>query len=236
VKASPEQLVALRTVAEHLGSLRDEVVFLGGMVTGLLVTDPGAPVARSTDDIDLIVEVASTVQYQTELRDRLLALGFRESAEDDVVCRWRLGDWVVDVMPTAPGVLGFSNPWYPHALATAVPVELPSGKAGTLSIRVVSAPAFLATKLVAWEGRGNGDLLHPDIEDIVAVVDGRPGLVGEIEADTTELRASLATAIAMLFEKGLADVLPGHLGSDAASQARLPRVLAVLNHLMGHAA
>ncbi len=61
MKASPEQLVALRYVAEHLGSLRDEVVFLGGMVTGLLVTDPGAPVARSTDDIDLIVEVASTV-------------------------------------------------------------------------------------------------------------------------------------------------------------------------------
>lgn len=93
MKASPDQLVALRYVAEHLGSLRDEVVFLGGMVTGLLVTDPGAPVARSTDDIDLIVEVASTVKYQTELRDRLLALGFRESAEDDVVCRWRLGEW-----------------------------------------------------------------------------------------------------------------------------------------------
>jgi hypothetical protein len=54
VKASPEQLVALRTVAEHLGSLRDEVVFLGGMVTGLLVTDSGAPIVRSTDDIDLM--------------------------------------------------------------------------------------------------------------------------------------------------------------------------------------
>lgn len=236
MKASPEQLVALRTVAEHLGSLRDEVVFLGGMVTGLLVTDSGAPIVRSTDDIDLIVEVSSTVQYQTELRDRLLARGFRESAEDDVVCRWRLGRWIVDVMPTAPGVLGFSNPWYPHAMATSVTMELSPGAAGPLSIRVVSAPAFLATKLVAWEGRGNGDLLHPDIEDIIAVVDGRPSLVGEIDVDTLELRAFLATAVRKLFEKGLEDVLPGHLGSDAASQARLPRVLAVLNRLMGHAA
>ncbi len=231
MKASPEQQEALRYVAERLGSLRDEVVFLGGMVTGLLVTDPGAPVARSTDDIDLIVEVASTLKYQTELRDRLLALGFRESAEDDVVCRWRLGEWVVDVMPTAPGVLGFSNRWYPHVMATAVPVELPPAKSGPLSIRVVSAPAFLATKLVAWEGRGKGDLLHPDIEDIVAVVDGRPELLGEIEADTLELRAFLATAVAELFEKGLGDVLPGHLGSDAASQARLPRVVAALQRI-----
>ena len=70
----------------------------------------------------------------------------------------------------------------------------------------------------------------------MAVVDGRPDLVGEIEADTLELRAFLATAIATLFEKGLEDVLSGHLGSDAASQARLPRVLAVLNRLMGPAA
>ena len=53
--ATPEQLVALRHVARGLGSLLDEVAFVGGMVTGLLVTDPGAPEARSTVDVDLIV-------------------------------------------------------------------------------------------------------------------------------------------------------------------------------------
>jgi predicted nucleotidyltransferase len=209
-------------VATHLGSLRDEVVFVGGMVTGLLVTDPGAAMARPTDDIDLIVEVASTVEYQTRLRDRLIAQGFRESVEDDVVCRWRLGELVVDVMPATPGVLGFANPWYPHALATASEMVLPPREGGHVSIRVISAPAFLATKLVAWEGRGNGDLLHPDIEDVVAVVNGRRELSGEVERDAPELRTFLAEAIERLFAMGLEEALPGHLEGDAASQARMP--------------
>lgn len=231
MKASPQQIAALRDVAEHLGSLRDEVVFLGGMVTGLLVTDPAAPIVRSTDDIDLIIEVASTLKYQTELRDRLLDLGFRESVEDDVVCRWRLGPWIVDIMPTRPGVLGFANPWYPHAMATARVVVLPPGESGPLPIRVVSAPSFLATKLVAWEGRGQGDLLHPDLEDVIAVADGRRELVAEVEADIPEIRDFLSDALTRLFQAGLADALPGHLPSDAASQARLPIVLGVLDRL-----
>lgn len=233
MKASPQQIRALRDVAEHLGPLRDEVVFLGGMVTGLLITDPAAPIARSTDDIDLIVEVASTLKYQTELRDRLLALGFRESVEDDVVCCWRLGQWIVDIMPTRPGVLGFANPWYPHAMATARDVELPQGEPGSLPIRVVSAPSFLATKLVAWEGRGHGDLLHPDVEDVISVMDGRRELVAGVEADIPALRDFLAAALTRLFQAGLADALPGHLPSDAASQARLPTVMAVLDRLRG---
>ncbi|MBM4394648.1 MAG: hypothetical protein FJ087_03030 [Deltaproteobacteria bacterium] len=231
MKVSPEQLLALRHVATHLGPLRDEVVFVGGMVTGLLVTDPGAPMARPTDDIDLIIEVASTVAYQTWLRDRLIAQGFRESVEDDIVCRWRLGEFVVDVMPATPGVLGFSNPWYPHALATAREVALPGREGGRVSIRVISAPAFLGTKLVAWEGRGNGDLLHPDIEDVVAVANGRQELPVEVERDAPELRRFLADAIEKLFATGLEDALPGHLEGDAASQARLPQVVATLRRI-----
>lgn len=96
MKASPQQIRALRDVAKDLGPLRDEVVLFGGMVTGFLITAPAAPIARSTDDIDLIVEVTSTLKYQTELRDRLLDLGFRESVEDDAVCRWAWanGSWI----------------------------------------------------------------------------------------------------------------------------------------------
>jgi len=231
VSASPEQLLALRYVADHLGSLRDEVVFLGGMVIGLLVTDSGAPSARSTNDIDLIIEVASTAKYQTELRDRLIAVGFRESVDDDVVCRWRLGEFVVDIMPTTPNVLGFSNSWYPHAMATAKKMELPSKETGQLWIRVISAPAFLATKLAAWEGRGDNDLLHQDIEDIVTLVDGRRELIDEVESDTQLLRIFLADSIEKLFAMGLEDALPGHLEGDVASQARLPRVVAALRRL-----
>ena len=52
-------------------------------------------------------------------------------------------DLVLDLMPTQGEILGFSNRWYPLALDTAQLRGLPSGR----SIRIVTAPVFLATKL-----------------------------------------------------------------------------------------
>ena len=44
---------------EQLGDLANEMVFLGGCATGLLITDPAAPAIRVTRDVDAIVEVAA---------------------------------------------------------------------------------------------------------------------------------------------------------------------------------
>ena len=235
MKASPEQLIALRSVARGLGTIKDEVVFVGGITSGLLVTDPGAPTARPTKDVDLVIEVASTIEYQTKLRKRLIRRGFREdSREDAPLCRWLLGPIAVDIMPVRPGVLGFSNAWYDHARQTSKSVTLPADEEGSLSLKVVSAPAFLATKLVAWNSRGGGDLLHSDIEDIVAVVDGRSELLAELEGDLPELRRFVAESITSLFAAGLEDQLAGHLQGDGASQGRIPIVLTALRRIARH--
>jgi hypothetical protein len=232
MKASPDQLAALRLVARRLGKLRDEVVFVGGMTTGLLVTNRGAPMARPTNDVDVILEVASTVEYQTKLRKRLRACGFREATgEGAPLCRWLLEGVAVDVMPTQAGVLGFSNRWYAHAVASARSATLPPDEGGVVSINVIAAPAFLATKLVSWRARGKGDLLHHDIEDVVSVVDGRPQLLGEIESDTPEIRKFLAESVASLFRAGLEELLPSHLPGDSASQARFPSVLTTFRRI-----
>ena len=50
-------------VAEKLGPLRQKVVFLGGSATGFHITDKAAPEIRVTRDVDIIVEVASIVDY-----------------------------------------------------------------------------------------------------------------------------------------------------------------------------
>lgn len=55
-----------------------------------------------------------------------------------------------DLMPVQPDVLGFSNRWYPYAVETAVPVDLGNG----VTIRLVAAVAFVATKLEAFAGQG----------------------------------------------------------------------------------
>ena len=113
------------------------------------------------------------------LSERLRACGFFESQEDGApICRWENAELVLDVMPTDEKILGFSNPWYEPAIKTSISVSLPSG----LAINLVSPAYFLATKLAAFYGRGQGDfLMSHDIEDIVAVLDGRPEIVEDIQ-------------------------------------------------------
>lgn len=68
------------------------------------------------------------------------------------MCRWRLGDLAIDMMPTQEAVLGFSNRWYPLASRFPEALALPSGRA----VRVIRAPVFIATKLEAFHGRAAG--------------------------------------------------------------------------------
>lgn len=55
MRADDPNLAALRTIARALEPLADELVFVGGAVAGLLVTDPLAHAVRATDDVDDIV-------------------------------------------------------------------------------------------------------------------------------------------------------------------------------------
>lgn len=101
----------LETAATVLGPLLDEVVFVGGATVHLWLTEPGAPPASATEDVDVICEVASRVAYH-RLGSRLRARGLNESIDEPVICRWKSTDpeLVLDVMPTAADILGFSNP------------------------------------------------------------------------------------------------------------------------------
>jgi hypothetical protein len=69
----------LRTVADRLGDLRHEMVFLGGATLELLITDPGAGAPRPTKDVDLIVELGSYADYVL-LGERLRERGFQEDS------------------------------------------------------------------------------------------------------------------------------------------------------------
>lgn len=192
----------LQTVADALGpELLRQVAFVGGCTTALLLTDAFAREAvRFTEDVDVIVHVLGYGKWQrllTELRER----GFRESPEDEVICRMRLPnaltgrELIVDFMPDDEDILNFTNRWYRDALQCAADHALPSG---TL-IRVVTPGYFLATKLEAYRGRGRNDpLASRDIEDILAVVDGRASLQTELAQSAPDLRNYIAQAITAL--------------------------------------
>lgn len=214
-------VLMLESVAQRLGEdLLSELVFVGGAVAGLLITDPAMPAIRPTEDVDLLVQALTLPDYHG-VEKRLAARGFKHDMSPDApICRWRVGEVAVDLMPALEEVLGFSNPWYPLALETATLQALPSGTV----IRLVAAPVFLATKLEAFSGRGKGDYLFShDLGDFLAVIDGRDSLIDECHASRAELRAFLRERSAgLLATPAFIDALPGHLPGDAGSQARLP--------------
>lgn len=213
----------VRAVARALGALRERFVFLGGAATNLLISDPAAPAVRPTRDVDVVVEVSTTYEY-LRVEGELRALG---STPDETPgaprCRWVVAGVLLDVMSTDPTALGFASRWYPLAYQTARPIALETD----LTIRVVAPPLFLATKLEAYRGRGKGDVFASrDIEDLIAVIDGRVELMEEIAAVEPEVRAFLRAEFeALLQMSDFQSAVAGHLPPDGASQARVDVVL-----------
>lgn len=229
-EAKDANLAMLVHVAKRLGPLLDKVVFAGGCAAGLLVTDEAVPDVRATVDVDMIVEAMSRADYY-KIEKKLRELGFLQPIEDNapIIYRWEIDGIKVDIMPTDESILGFSNRWYSDAIKTAQEVQLKHD----LRIKLVAAPYFLATKLEAFRGRGKGDYLAShDMEDIIAVVDGRPELIDEIQSSSPDLRKYLATEFAIELESDdFRDSIPGHLLPDESSQARLQIVLSRLEQI-----
>lgn len=180
----------LETVAEALGGdLRERLVFVGGCTTALFITDDiTLEDVRVTDDVDLIVDLAGYGEW-AKLQEQLRQKGFTESPHDDVICRMRLGDLKVDFMPDDANILGFSNRWYAQGIETAVSHSLTD----ELQIKCLTPELFVATKLEAYLGRGQNDLLMSrDTEDILLVVDGREALVTEVYRAAGDVRDFIA--------------------------------------------
>lgn len=88
-------VVLLEVVAERLGAdLRDKLVFIGGAVVGLLITDPAMPAIRPTEDVDLVTHVVALQDFHA-IEGALIARGF-----------------VHDMRPGAPFAVGGWVKWW----------------------------------------------------------------------------------------------------------------------------
>ncbi|MEW6077596.1 MAG: hypothetical protein AB1724_07285 [Thermodesulfobacteriota bacterium] len=229
--AQNPNLELLEAVAQELLPLNHEVVFLGGAATGLLLTDTAAPPIRITRDIDIIIEVVSLAAYH-RFNEKLRNLGFSEDLSPDApLCRWLKKGMILDVMPTNPAILGFGNRWFAKAFASACYHRLPSGQ----EIKLLPAPFFLATKIEAFQHRGNADFVFStDMEDMVTVIDGRPEIVTEVNEAESELKKYIRDYFAdLLLLQGFYEALPGFLPPDKASQARATHVISRMEEIAG---
>jgi hypothetical protein len=221
VKRHSANIENIGLVARQLAKLRTDVIFTGGAIVGLLLTDSGAPDVRPTDDVDVIVPIAQFAQYAS-LQEELRKIGFKHDMNGPN-CRFILDGLKVDIMPSEGRILGFTNSWYDVAVATAQEYVLEDGT----TLRVISAPAFIATKIEAFLDRGRGDfLMSHDMEDVIAVLNGRPELLDEIKRGDMNLLHYISDHFAAFLEnRQFIDSIGTHLLPDESSQDRAKLII-----------
>lgn len=218
-------IAMLIAMAQAMGPLCEQVVFVGGCATGLLVDDAELMDVRPTDDVDAIVEVASLVAYH-RVADKLMDRGFKQTMADNTPpFRWYWNRMQLDLVPLDEKVLGFANRWYRVGFDAALAVEV----AGDLKLRHLSAPHFLATKFEAFKDRGNNDVyLSHDLEDIMTVMEGRSSVAQEMATAHAAVRKHVGQSVAALLDMPtFHNALPGLLSNPEREQVIKTRLMQI---------
>lgn len=157
----------VQIIAQALGELKDQVVFVGGSITELYADNPELSDIRPTIDVDCVVDLISYLDYG-RLEELLRNLGFQNDTRAGApICRKIYKGIEVDFMPTSPDILGFSNIWYKDGIDNKTSVVLPN----RISIFIMPVEYYIATKFEAVRGRGGADIRGShDWEDIVYVL------------------------------------------------------------------
>ncbi|HEL8434710.1 TPA: hypothetical protein U0D75_003063, partial [Legionella pneumophila] len=168
---------ALYKAATLLKDLNEQVVYVGGRIVGLLITDSIEDDVRPTYDIDVALDLGRTdVVAHYSLQKKLESLGFKP--DGNVNCRYVLDDFMIDVMYTDGVLQGINSNWYQAGYDNAIEIQIKDKK-----IKILNAVYFIATKLEAFTDRAykNNDYWDcKDLEDIINVINGRPELLVEI--------------------------------------------------------
>lgn len=198
---------AMLRIARALGGLNREVVYVGGAVVGCYINDTAAEDMRPTKDIDLTFKVITAGDLE-RLRQELVARGFTQRAEDQVICRFRYEDLMVDVMSTHPIGWAPSNRWFAAGFTQSVAYSL-----GAETIRLLPLAYFLATKLEAFFDRGIRDkYVSADLEDIVYLFNYTFDIAERVTSTDKELTAYLGDRLrAIRNDASMTGAISGHL-------------------------
>ncbi|CAM2800389.1 Uncharacterized protein conserved in bacteria [Legionella steigerwaltii] len=172
-----QNIEALYKAATLLKDLNEQVVYVGGRIVGLLITDLIEDDVRPTYDIDVALDLGRTdIVAHYSLQKKLESLGFKP--DGNVNCRYVLDDFMIDVMYTDGVLQGINSNWYQAGFDNALEIQIKDKK-----IKILNAVYFIATKLEAFTDRAykNNDYWDcKDLEDIINVINGRPELLVEI--------------------------------------------------------
>jgi len=207
----------LQTVANGLGELGDEMVFVGGAVAELYADNPAASEIRPTIDVDCVIEISSRLQF-ARMEENLRVRGFtNDTSKGAPICRWIYKDIKVDVMPTDSKVLGFTNRWYEEGIEIKISKTLPNGT----EVFVFPPEYYLAAKFEAHNSRGGNDLRQShDFEDIIYILDNCPDILENISGSNPNVKMYLKKECQNLLEnpnitEGIETALPYGSGEES---------------------
>jgi predicted nucleotidyltransferase len=197
----------IKKIATALQNLNERFVYVGGAVVSLYVNDPQADDVRPTKDIDISLEIASLAELE-QLREELLKKGFKQSHEDNVICRFRYDDIKVDVMSTKAIGWAPANVWFAPGFKHLQKVQLDKQ-----SINILPLSYFLATKFEAFHGRGEKEpRMSHDLEDVIYIMDNRTDLVEVIKRSPDDVRNYLIKEFTSILNSAvLREAIQGNL-------------------------
>jgi len=182
----------LATGARAIAPLLNRVVFTGRQVAPFLETAAVTSGDRASFAEDAVVRVISTGALDRVAAD-LLKLGLARGARTATSERWRVSEGVtleftqVADAEADPGAL-----WLEYASLLTVAVNLGT-EVEPLTARITGAPALLALDWAAFASGGESPLDSGELEDIVALIAGRPEIVRELAASPPDLRSFVAS-------------------------------------------
>ncbi|MDE6270268.1 MAG: nucleotidyl transferase AbiEii/AbiGii toxin family protein [Muribaculaceae bacterium] len=175
----------LKIIAEGLGELCRNVVFVGGTVAELYADDPASTDIRPTMDVDCVVELATYGSLQ-EFEGRLRKQGFENDIESGVICRWKYNGETVDIMPDRDSIYGFTNQWYRPGFQHRIVYELPNG----IAVNILPPLYYIGTKIEAIRNRGGEDLrLSHDFEDLIYVLNNCRDIISLFDNENNKILA-----------------------------------------------
>jgi predicted nucleotidyltransferase len=213
----------IREVAVKLDYLLKDVVFVGGSVVALYADHPAADEVRPTDDVDIVVSILSRSEYSVFESD-IRALGFQNVVDSPVICRYKINEIIVDVMPADETVLGFTNTWYKKGMEESFLYEIDK----EVSVRLMLFPYFIASKIEAHNSRNKSDLrTSKDFEDIVYSFDNRLNPLEDLRQANNEVSNYLKLEMnSFLQDPNFHEGVYSHLNSGTAS-SRLKRIIGI---------
>jgi len=219
-------LKVVEKVAISLEELNDDVIYVGGAVVSLYVTDEGAEQPRPTKDIDISVQI-STYSQMDELREKLALKKIYPAPSEKIMYRYSYEDILIDFIPFEETILGPTNSWLKPGFEKAYPVNI-----GEIEIKILPVSLFLATKWEAYKSRGNDPRTSHDFEDIIYIVDNNLEVVEDIRnanKDVQNFLKEMSTEI--LNHNSRNEIIECHINPFSANERR-EIVIAKLNEIL----